>query len=363
MVKRCTTASDCGAGDACTTFSCNGGSCVASITPGCCLGNSDCNGDICDLNTNTCVECLDSDDCNSGQECSSANTCIDPPRCEGSCDDGKVCTTDVCNGDSCEYTRVSRSDGTTCCDSKSDCYGSDVCDNSADTCVECLIDNHCGGKDKCITDGVDSRNNKCGCLSDDDCYGSETCNLATNTCGGSSSSSSSTSSPPPTSAQCTNIMPCQGITTNKGWCSYMQEVADQYIPDLYWIYTPPTAEYNQYEGCCDCIGDDSVCPGGGTDGDSGDTGGGSTAVIFGDRPSSSVVSGLKLSTFVMSLTNDQSQALDFFDSSEFRNLAPTEQKELINAFYDSQNIEELNIFLRSMGLVSNAISSLFSIFN
>ncbi len=259
---------------------------------------------------------------------------------DSSCDDGNVCTTNRCAGGDCRaYPKAN------CCIADSDCDENEVCDTDDNTCIEVE------------------------CTKDSDCDSGEQCNLTTNTCVEPSSSSSSVSTSSSSSSsssssfaeQCTNIMPCQGITTNKGWCSYMQEVADQYIPDLYWIYTPPTSEFNQYEGCCDCIGDDSVCPGGGTTG--GDTGGGQMAVIFGDKPSTGVVSGLKLSTFVMSLSNDQSQALDFFDSPEFKELSPTDQKDLINAFYDSQNVEELNIFLRSIGLVSNAISSLFSIFN
>lgn len=129
--------------------------------------------------------------------CTFTNSFVDPCL-STSCDDGNVCTDDVCDGSSgvavCGHTNntVSCDDGAFCTtgDQCSDgecrpggasaCGDGQVCDEADDQCVQCLTDAQCGGQ------VCDTESNTCvQCLTDAQCGGdTPICNSETNTCEG-----------------------------------------------------------------------------------------------------------------------------------------------------------------------------------
>ena len=125
----------CGAGNVCGgETSCSG--------PSDCSGNPD--GDVCDVDTGDCVECLTEADCvgnPDGPECGPGNVCFTPAGCINHTD---------CDGDP----------------------AGEVCDVESGDCVECLISEHCDGNPSGWRCGGD---NECftpdGCINHDDCDG------------------------------------------------------------------------------------------------------------------------------------------------------------------------------------------------
>lgn len=159
---QCLSAGDCDDGNLCTnnvcdafgacqfvnnTITCDDGlfcTAVDTCSGGACVGAGDaCPGAACDETADQCVECLGDLDC----------------------DDGNVCTDDVCIGNACQITN-----NTAVCDDNQFCTAVDLCVNGVcmggidpcvaptlcseefDACVECLGDADCDDGNPCTTD-------------------------------------------------------------------------------------------------------------------------------------------------------------------------------------------------------------------
>ncbi|UCE58166.1 MAG: DNRLRE domain-containing protein, partial [Phycisphaerales bacterium] len=153
----CTQNSDCDDGLHCTgTETCDVGG-----TDTCVLGSDPCPGQICDEDTDTCVDCVTDNDCDDTDLCTT-DTC-DGGTCSNmaiDCSDGNDCTVDTCTGGVCDSTYS----GLACCDADVDCDDSDPC--TIDTCPDPLP----GGSGDC-SNAVDPL---C-CDHDDDCDDSDIC--------------------------------------------------------------------------------------------------------------------------------------------------------------------------------------------
>lgn len=101
----------CSDGKACTADSCSQGLCVFQINAGSCLINGECLADGAVNPTNICEKCNsavltvnwssnDGQACGDNDACTSNDVCVSK-MCRGtsySCDDGRACTADACNG-------------------------------------------------------------------------------------------------------------------------------------------------------------------------------------------------------------------------------------------------------------------------
>jgi len=157
----CSVAADCDDGNLCTDDSCHpAGVCIHSnnsaacndgqfctatdvCSAGSCVGTGDpCPGQLCDETNNVCVDCL----------------------VHADCDDGNICTTDVCVGGACQHnpntlacndglfcTLSDQCSGGTCVGSGDSCPGQ-LCNESTNTCVDCLTNADCDDGDVCTTD-------------------------------------------------------------------------------------------------------------------------------------------------------------------------------------------------------------------
>jgi len=129
-VKGCVFAAMAGACDdlnACTTDDhCENGKCVSS-QPADCDDKNPCTTDLC-MPGGGCksvpnqAPCDDGDPCTAGDVCA-AGTCVSGPKVQ--CDDGNVCTTDVCVQGSCQHSPTEGA-----CDDKNPCTLGDQCKNS-----------------------------------------------------------------------------------------------------------------------------------------------------------------------------------------------------------------------------------------
>ena len=96
----------------------------------------------------TIVECFDAGDCDDGNLCTD-DVCDGAGRCQNPnntlpCDDGLFCTSvDVCGGGTCNG-------------STDPCSAPDYCSETLDACVECLEAAHCNDDDVCTTDTCDA---------------------------------------------------------------------------------------------------------------------------------------------------------------------------------------------------------------
>ncbi|MEK6675879.1 MAG: hypothetical protein AABZ47_09530, partial [Planctomycetota bacterium] len=187
----CSTAAECNDGNPCTddschpagvclhvnnTASCNDGLFCTAIdvcSAGACVGTGDpCTGGLlCDENTNACVECLLNADCDDANVCTN-DACISGV-CQYtnntfSCDDGLFCTTsDICGGG-------------TCVGSGSPCSGAQLCNETTDACVDCIVDADCEDGNVCTTDACvggtcQVTNNTLPCNDGLFCTASDTC--------------------------------------------------------------------------------------------------------------------------------------------------------------------------------------------
>jgi len=166
----------------------------------------DCDDEFCNPVDGECVECLTNDQCDNGDFCDGPevcanNTCVDgPDPCDAAtevCDEVNdecdlVCTSDAdcpddglfCNGDeSCDTANG------VCVSAGDPCAGNaatPVCNETGDSCVECLTDAQCTAPDTCVA-------NVCtppvaACETDEDCddglfcTGVETCNTSSFQC-------------------------------------------------------------------------------------------------------------------------------------------------------------------------------------
>ena len=143
---------------------CNG---VDRCREGACTVDSDspCGALFCDEAGDRCIGCVENLQCNDGNPCTSdicsAGLCVHELRADGiTCDDGLFCTlVDTCLGGACVGA------GTPCPDSPR-------CNESTDSCVQCLTAGDCGG----TTPLCDPATNQCvACLNAADCADGNAC--------------------------------------------------------------------------------------------------------------------------------------------------------------------------------------------
>jgi hypothetical protein len=202
---------NCDDGDPCTIGTCDGGFCSYRDICDDCDTDADCdNGDPCDgdetcdgidCQPGTPIVCDDGDICTS-DICEFGTGCVNTiiPDCgdeceSGSyCDDGDICTTDSCVNGNCEYDNI-------CCNSDAGCGECEYCNSKCTKGIpsvchgfcepipgcepsdECESDSDCDDGDSCTSDScVDGScdNNQipgCGddCESDSDCDDGDSC--------------------------------------------------------------------------------------------------------------------------------------------------------------------------------------------
>jgi hypothetical protein len=195
----CTTADQCtggvclGSGDACPGAVCDeaGDRCVECLSDGDCEDNNPCTDDACDANV--CTHVNNTDSCNDGLYCTQTDTCsggvcvgvgdpCDPQsstpvcsealnqcvECEtnAQCNDGNVCTTDLCLMNVCtnNANNLPCDDGLFCtatdicsatvCVGTGDACPGQLCDESSNVCVDCFTVADCSDDGlACTVDG------------------------------------------------------------------------------------------------------------------------------------------------------------------------------------------------------------------
>lgn len=126
-----------------------------------CTGDSACaaSGQVCELATKLCVQCVKTGDCPSGSHCygnrcvtltpcSSKTDCSTDPVCDltrGVCvqcvTDSDCSTGETCNANKCVAEAT--------CKTNNDC-SSGLCDTANNVCIDCLVDSQCGSNMHCV---------------------------------------------------------------------------------------------------------------------------------------------------------------------------------------------------------------------
>ncbi len=168
----CVDDSNCDNGERCAVQS---GTCVV------CLSDQDCPAGVCDPGANVCAVCLDTAavgqvdaGCSAVLNACSDGTCVDCTA-DGDCGPDAVC--DATAGACVE------------CVDDNDCAPSDVCQQASSTCIECVNDMPVGALDTgcsntnpvCVEGGPQAPRCR-SCEIDDDCPGNQLCEESTNTC-------------------------------------------------------------------------------------------------------------------------------------------------------------------------------------
>ena len=195
----CLSDTHCDDGDVCTNDSCAGGTCsytdndgvvcddglfctaTDECLGGACVGSGDaCPGQMCNDDTDACVDCISHADCTDGEVCTD-DFCDADGQCfytnnSNACDDTLFCTAvDSCSGGSC----VGSGDP---------CLGQ-LCDEVNDRCVECLGDADCDDGNVCTNDfcvgGTCSYTDNDGAVCDDGLFCTTTGECAGGVCVGS----------------------------------------------------------------------------------------------------------------------------------------------------------------------------------
>ena len=239
----CTSSSQCSDSNICTTDLCSSNVCSHSIINNCCTSSSQCDDsnacttDLCSSNvcSNTPFACISNDGCcpagcNIGND-NDCKTCTSNSQC----DDGNVCTLNVCSGNVCTYPTISG-----CCTSSSQCSDSNVCTTdlcSSNTCSHSIISNcctsslDCGDNNACTTDSCSNNvcvhtavtcndNNAC---TTDTCSTSLGCQYTPLNCDDSNACTTDTCSGGiclHTQMNCSDGNICTTDTCNSGTCSY-----------------------------------------------------------------------------------------------------------------------------------------------
>ena len=165
----CISDGECDDADGCSIDACVAGTCAHDPAPDGtpCLDGSFCNGeescqdgtcadgldpcvdpDHCDEDGDVCLECAKNDECADGNPCTTdtcdAGTCVNTPVV-----DGLACLDDAfCNGEeSCQ--------GGVCSDGPDPCVDPDLCDETNDECLDCLVDGDCDDANPCTTDACE----------------------------------------------------------------------------------------------------------------------------------------------------------------------------------------------------------------
>lgn len=180
---------------------CSNGTCVGSGDP--------CPGELCNEDTDTCVECLDSTNCNDQNFCTTdaciSGTCQFTNNTEV-CDDGRFCTVnDICSGGTC--------DGDDRCPEQ--------CDEENDQCVECLTVNDCVDDANpctdlaCVSGACQFTNNTAACDDGDICTTNDSCSGGV--CGGSNACPGQICNP--SNGNCVNCLIADDCTDDSDVCT------------------------------------------------------------------------------------------------------------------------------------------------
>ena len=184
-----------------------GGGCQADAE---CEDGNPCTDNACDVGTGSCTSvnnqaaCEDGVACTVGDQCSDG-TCVAGGADDGQCDDGNVCTDDMCNVVlDCQHANnvAPCDDGAACtendvcgggtCGGDDTCPAGQMCDAGSDQCVDepdCLNDADCNDDNPCTDDVCDQGSGQCqndanqnGCDDGIACTQGDTC--ANGVCGG-----------------------------------------------------------------------------------------------------------------------------------------------------------------------------------
>ncbi len=171
----CLTSADCEDGNPCTLDTCANGVCAHAAIAGCCIANSDCDDGLYCNGVETCGSanmCLSGTPVNCGsQHCDeSTDSCVDCLS-DAHCDDGNPCTVDTCNGGDCVYAAANCNDGNACTD--------DSCD-PATGCVHANNTAPCDDGNLCTENDTCAGGMCAGTLQP--CYGGQTCDPADGLC-------------------------------------------------------------------------------------------------------------------------------------------------------------------------------------
>ncbi|MBI5610891.1 MAG: hypothetical protein HY902_18575 [Deltaproteobacteria bacterium] len=166
-------AKKCDDGDPCTADSCaaSTGVCAHTAIAACmkspCASAADCSsGQVCDDNTNSCVQCASHAGCKSLCGLCIATTCVAATPCTSSVQckaEGKVCAADLGLCAPCNVSADCGGSGATCvahlcvaapqsCTSDTQCAA--VCSSKTKTCVQCNVSADCGSGGWCGTDSA-----------------------------------------------------------------------------------------------------------------------------------------------------------------------------------------------------------------
>ena len=229
--------------------------------PGDCVDNDDCPGQVCQVQTGLCVECVSQADCadspngsqcNDFLQCSHATSCTHFGECAGN-PKGELC---VFFEERCGQCRTTSDcgEGTHCsldfeCVPLTDAYCAKIDDDEPYAkgveCVECLSDSHCTGKYSPLC----SPNNLCvECLTNNDCDDPDQgiCN-ANYSCGECKVDSDCPDDEP----QCTSYGSCKACDSNEcpgstPYCNY----DDKCVECKFDKQCNPDADEYCYEGSC-----------------------------------------------------------------------------------------------------------------
>jgi hypothetical protein len=170
------------------TLYCNGvedcvaGFCQAGTPVECADDGVACTVDVCDENSDACINVADDGLCDDGEFCNGGESCHPLDGCQDGtpvvCDDSVGCTNDACDEDvdACTFVPDASS-----CQDDSVCNGPEVCDPAAD-CQPSLGDLDCNDLIGCTSDSCDEGQGGCVHETDDAvcddglfCSGEESC--------------------------------------------------------------------------------------------------------------------------------------------------------------------------------------------
>ena len=148
----CLTNADCEDGNPCTNDTCSNSVCSHTSIPGCCIANSDCNDG---LYCNGVETCGPGNTCQAGtavscpgQYCDeSTDSCVNCLTA-ANCNDSNACTNDTCVSGSCVHTTISCDDSNACTDDSCNPATGCVHTNNAASCDDgnpCTTGDACSG--------------------------------------------------------------------------------------------------------------------------------------------------------------------------------------------------------------------------
>ncbi len=155
-VLACEDGSVCTKGDAC-----NGGACKGGPVADCDDGKV-CTNDLCDAKTGVCSWTGKGGACEDGSACTANDACANgncQPGSAKNCDDANPCTVDACDAKSGLCTHVGTALLGVPCDDGNACTGTDLCKGA--TCAGSAKPMNCDDANVCTTEGCDTKTGAC----------------------------------------------------------------------------------------------------------------------------------------------------------------------------------------------------------